>query len=544
MQFLPIVTSTGNAAIAQGLSESAQQAPFLDSLNRELAALGVVPVVSPSVRPGVAPGFSAISPDTGSKLDADDLTYMRKAAGKRGLDESVLNVVEGPLTIGNILKHVASGKRTGGELADEDAALITGALAKMGIGQEVIDEIGSMLDSGNAHGALAAMKKHMGDNTFVLNRSEKDALLRGLELSGGTAKQIAALFGEEETRSLDKGAFAKLFGPASAELAENKKTRDALVREMRGIIEEALEAKKTREAFAPVSDMRGSRQTERAEAKMLDDLTAKGKNLVSRGASGQDDLQDGRENSDSNADLAREDMRRDAAEAFMKNAVPGARSHAASEAGTNPAREGLSSVFNRMEAVADVSGAASSVAATPAAAQAVAQPLYAPHPGSAEAHMADTRRQEIFSQVEKGLLRQMADGSTRMTLRLDPADLGRVTLLLTVKNNEVRALIRTENPETTTALAEQMSRLRASLEEQGLKVAELEVETRLPQDAGTRQWSDTAEFNREQEMREQARFARLARSRREAGASLAQDMQSTMRREEISSPANGLHIIA
>ncbi len=128
------------------------------------------------------------------------------------------------------------------------------------------------------------------------------------------------------------------------------------------------------------------------------------------------------------------------------------------------------------------------------------------------------------------------------------ASLLSLTLILSVKSGEVKALIRAENPEATAALAGQMDQLRATLEEQGLKVAQLDVETQLPNDTTKEQWTgaDMAQYNKEQEMREQARFMRLAKLRRESGTTLAQDMQNEGMREEnaASGPQSGLHIIA
>jgi flagellar hook-length control protein FliK len=127
-------------------------------------------------------------------------------------------------------------------------------------------------------------------------------------------------------------------------------------------------------------------------------------------------------------------------------------------------------------------------------------------------------------------------------LRLDPAELGQLTIMLTVNKGEVKAIFQADNEVAASALSEQMSQLKATLEEQGLKVADLEVQTKLADDPSRQQWAGSDAFNREREMREQARMARLARLRQEAGEGLAQDMHNISKQEKIA--LTGLHIIA
>lgn len=150
--------------------------------------------------------------------------------------------------------------------------------------------------------------------------------------------------------------------------------------------------------------------------------------------------------------------------------------------------------------------------------------------------------ERIFEQIERGIVRNAGDGSRQIVLRLDPPELGKLTLSLTMAQGEVKALIRTESAAVTQAVSEQLAQLRQSLEEQGFKVSGLDVETRSQSHAGTDQWSGAEQHNQEREMLEQSRFLRLARSRAKEGATLAQSMQNVEQPASIS--ASGLHIIA
>ncbi|MCL1890229.1 MAG: flagellar hook-length control protein FliK [Desulfovibrionaceae bacterium] len=151
-------------------------------------------------------------------------------------------------------------------------------------------------------------------------------------------------------------------------------------------------------------------------------------------------------------------------------------------------------------------------------------------------------QEQIFQQVEKGLIRSLADGSKQIILRLDPPELGKLTLSLTMAQGEIKAVIRTENTATTQVISEQLSQLKASLEEQGFKVSSLEVETRTQNHAGTEQWNGTEQHNQQQELREQAGFIRLAQFRNREREALAQSVQNEGQPE--SNSASGLHLIA
>lgn len=150
--------------------------------------------------------------------------------------------------------------------------------------------------------------------------------------------------------------------------------------------------------------------------------------------------------------------------------------------------------------------------------------------------------ERIFEQVERGIIKNAADGSKQIILRLDPPELGKLTLSLSMAQGELKAVIRTESAATTQVVSEQLAQLKQSLEEQGFKVSSLEVETRAQSHAGTDNWNGAAQHNQEQEMLEQARFLRLARSRAGEGETLARSMQNVEQPASIS--ASGLHIIA
>ena len=139
------------------------------------------------------------------------------------------------------------------------------------------------------------------------------------------------------------------------------------------------------------------------------------------------------------------------------------------------------------------------------------------------------------------MLQNLGEGHQRLTLQLSPEELGTVTVVLTVHNKELRAVIRAENEESAAALSEQLESLKKTLEEQGLKVAELDVQCGLQDNFASNQWSGENQHNETQDSLEKARAIRLSRLRRDSG------MDSSAILQQQPAPAlsaAGLHIVA
>ncbi len=545
MQFFPNFTSSSVSALGGvslstgGPAHGAKANDFLDSLNRELSAAGVSPIVDVSLTPGTPKGFRTIKRDVSAKLDDEDVSLVLDKLRKRGVKESSLTGIEGLLaadtspTIGSLMGVIRNQGRVTDELSDDELKDIATALQKMQFSKDEADGIMELMENGNGFEAMRLIKARaaeLGEGTLSLNKGEVRAVMRGLDISENAMQKVAALFGGDESREVDAKALEALLGPASEELANKRSENEKLAAEFKGVIDEALREKKVRERNELVADMRGNRLTDRAERRMRDDLTAKANGFGEKSA---------KELEEEESSLADEEMARQQQQNARQKTAPDDRrtvsvpesalgkSAEGADKKASQAKQSFASITNRVEVATGMT--------PPVQGQNVV-----PRENAAASF---AQRQEIFSQVEQGMLRQLADGSRQMTLQLNPQELGQLTLILSVKGGEVKALIRAETPEATAALSDQMNQLRASLEEQGLKVAQLDVETQLPQDTTQQQqWSDTAQFNQEQEMREQARFHRLARIRREAGATLAQNVQNRGMEAEIS--ASGLHLIA
>ncbi|NMC47889.1 MAG: flagellar hook-length control protein FliK, partial [Desulfovibrio sp.] len=116
---------------------------------------------------------------------------------------------------------------------------------------------------------------------------------------------------------------------------------------------------------------------------------------------------------------------------------------------------------------------------------------------------------DVLRQVENGMLKNLGQGGHRLTLNLTPEDLGAVNVMLTVKDKDVQAVIKTDTAEAAKIIGDQLNRVRESLEQQGLKVSKLEVQTGL---AGQDQaaWQGADRHNEARQQQEEAARVRTA----------------------------------
>ncbi|WP_045214751.1 flagellar hook-length control protein FliK [Desulfonatronovibrio magnus] len=127
----------------------------------------------------------------------------------------------------------------------------------------------------------------------------------------------------------------------------------------------------------------------------------------------------------------------------------------------------------------------------------------------AQAQHREFISRQILDQVQNGMLRKLKDGRTQLNLQLDPPNLGRVGLVLQVHNQEVRALIKPSSPEVAQMVSENLARLKATLEQQGLRVNKIEVQVQTQENNG-QNWQGHEEHNKARErMREAIRIARM-----------------------------------
>ena len=131
---------------------------------------------------------------------------------------------------------------------------------------------------------------------------------------------------------------------------------------------------------------------------------------------------------------------------------------------------------------------------------------------AAQQNQQSSLSRQVGQQVQDGFLQAMRSNVRRLDVELHPAELGAITLTLTMRNGEVSAQIRSEKSETAELVSQQLENIRINLEQQGFKVDKLEVGLQNQQkdlaESNDSQWQNMQQHNTRQE--EDARREELA----------------------------------
>jgi flagellar hook-length control protein FliK len=147
------------------------------------------------------------------------------------------------------------------------------------------------------------------------------------------------------------------------------------------------------------------------------------------------------------------------------------------------------------------------------------------------------------SQLESGLLKNLSQNTKQLTLTLNPEELGKLSVTLTVKDKEVRALISADNADTATMLQDQSAHIKRTLEDQGFKVTKLDVQTGIAQDNQTT-WQSPEQHNQAREQREAMdRLRSSMRLARDAGSGFEAE-QTSLVPGAMTTHAEGLDLFA
>lgn len=509
---------------------------------------------------GLPEGFSALVQESGT-VNRDTMNSFKQALRERDVSESALDMLDQiaasgmPATVGRIFSVLGGNSRLSEPLMGEERTNFLQLMGKIGFTKEEGEELIGMLDEGKSVKAWEKISKKLkdaGEGVDVL-KTEMAALVKGLDLSESAQKKLMAAFGDQESLALNSEKLQKILNDTNNLMADKELGQREARITMREAMAQVLEQKKIKDKTDPVADLRGSRQTERMEALMQENILKKAtETLAGRDEESVNKSADKAVNQASSPNSkqdAKTDSKLDAKDAGNEqDANPRDRKDGKSRAERilatakdNTAESGKTDGKNRHTAETAVDrmmqridvAAANNQQTSATGSNAPAQDLNS---------MGRGFRQEIFSQVENGMMQNLQNGSRQLTLQLNPENLGAVTVILSVHQGEVKAHIRTENVDTAAVLQESMAELKASLEAQGLKVKEIDVQAQLQDNSLANQWDGTREHNLSRDAQEQARMERLSKMRRQAGAGNAAEQQATVHYSKAAE--NGLHIVA
>jgi flagellar hook-length control protein FliK len=470
-------------------------------------------------------GFAAYD-ESPAAVSGNFCDFVKEELRRRGVPDAGSDRLDAlaasgrPMTVTAVFNALTGRSRAGASLTEDESDTLKGLLTKLGIDADGQADILAMSDAGNVNGMWkrisAALDGH--NNELGISREEFTALLKGLDLSPDNAAALARRFAERESAGFTGDSLRELLAPAEKELADRALASQNAAREMRAAVDEAMRRAKAGERSEPVDDKRGNRFSEQSEALMQDSVRRRtGADDVADSGRDGGESAEGRRDAESRADkLLRTD--REKSPQNTQGTQSTQTTQRATTAGGDAGRPTSGAFVNAL-----VTGGETVFAGNP---QTTAR---------AERYSA-----EIFSQVESGLLQGAYNGARRLTLQLNPEDLGAVTVILSFHQGELRAGIRTERAESAEILARQLADLKTSLEEQGIKVAELDVRASVSDNSFTGTWEGHEEHNLLRNAGERDRLLRLARLRREEAPADPIPTASALYREN----GGGLHLVA
>lgn len=148
----------------------------------------------------------------------------------------------------------------------------------------------------------------------------------------------------------------------------------------------------------------------------------------------------------------------------------------------------------------------------------------------------------VMRQVENAFIKTLNDGTKQLTLQLTPENLGKLNIMLQVSGKEVNAVIKAESADAARIIADNIDIIKNSLEQQGLKVEKLEVQTGLASGQDYKDWFGQEQHNLARDREAMIAMRQHLKSMRGESEGLAQDMQN--RREQAITADQGLHVIA
>lgn len=478
------------------------------------------------------------------RLGTQELNQLRETLRSKGVSDQSLEQINDLLASGQMptLGQLFNTLRSGGtpiELTDTDKKNIQSALQKMGFNPDEAEYLKGVMESGNGKSIWKAISQRInsmgadGESSDFF-QDEMASLIKGMGGSGKLVNALDNFFKGNEGLNLGAVGLKAALSGLAEEVAQKLADQGKIAKNIQAAMLEAAEGIKERQGKEALSDKRNSRDVERSEFLMKDKAMAKANGLSDAPAKGG--TQDGKPESDQQGLLQKnknetleKELDDKAATAKSKKAEASgeqAKGQTKSKTADTAKNETASEIFSKIEAAPSALHNLGSQSNTASAAT-----MLNNMSKSAEGMRQSAFHEAIFSQVEQGLFQKLNNGASQLVLRLDPVDLGQVTLLVAVNQGEVRATMRADNNEAAQALHEQLPRIQALLENQGFKVQKLDVQAQVQDNSqqgqpNSNNWESLAQHNTSQERHEEAMRQLFNRGGLGKNA-LAQDMHNT-----------------
>lgn len=491
-------------------------------------------------------------------LTPQDISALKKKLQKVGVGKEVLKELEekvkqGSMTWNDMLQAIAKDPAfsglAGSAIKLDNATRNSAMLFFQKIGftpDESTKLLGSLEkgDTANAWEKISQQLANLPPNTQItLTSSDVAALSKAMQLPKDTAARLQAQFASlqqrlgKESPELTPKEMKTFLHELSQSVMEKAKQASNRLGDLAKVISPAMEQAWERSSHLKAADARASSETAASELLIKDGMTAK--------ANGFTHAADSSENREVNREARTNLQGRES----NTNGVTSAKQPAT----TTPTGKKFSPDQEQRgnENQQDTSGNNKNANAWDTLLSKVTtttpQPMTsgnAPQQGQQSTFLQQNPLStRVYEQIETGMLRTLKNGGKQLTLSLNPEELGKVKVILAVKGNELTATIRPETHEAAKAISDQLHTLKSTLENQGLKVERLDVQTQLQNDSGGQNWQGTSQHNLTQEQQEKFLHQRRLHNMRSKEDDLARDMRKEVQTERTTLHT-GLSIIA
>jgi flagellar hook-length control protein FliK len=453
-------------------------------------------------------------------------------------------VQAGTLTWGQLVQTIGThttGAKKSVSLSADDAANLQTMFQKLGFSSDDSASMVKSVSQGDGLKVLSSIQTKLNstaaDSTPGLNSGELSTFFKALNLPGTTAATLTQKLAGDKATVADMSTALAAIGQTMQEQRAKSTANDADVAKGLSKIMDKDVAKNTR-------DTTGATSTSSSGGQVRYDLKTKDKDDTSwfnEHEQNQQKASDDAWRNFNNKVRTDGSATQQSASATATNAAANAAAAATgTSTGSNASAGTSAGALSSTQASAAKSGSLD--AALTRAAQAMATPQGKADTTQQTATFENVTAPKVLDQVTQAMLKDLGQGRRQLTMELAPENLGKVQVMLQVKGKEVSAVISAEDSSTAAMLNSNMDGLKKSLEDKGLTVQHMEVQTGL----ASRQ-DQQASFNAEQhnqqaqEQQDMTRiFSQLRAMRSDSGDAL--DMQNANMQAILAD--QGLHIIA
>lgn len=465
-------------------------------------------------------------------LSEDDFSNVEKSLKKAGVEDETLRDLkrqaeEQALTWGNLITTIEQVK--GADFSPQAIELtpatqnnISSLLQQLGVTPEASHDVIKQMEAGNTSKAwdiIANALKATGDSAeLAITKKELAALGHGLQLDQNTIAKLKGILSGPNA-ALGKAELNQLAAQLNSAIEAQNSTADKLLTELKNILNPQLANAVTANGNSTSADMHASNKENAAQILRADQATKKGLGF-SASANTKESAQHSTTSQNSHTvsaeavSSATESSSADS-ESFFKGQQEGGK--------------------NSWIQFFDNAAAANTNTAT-------GQPT-----GAATNSFLQQNTQlkhaatSFLEQIQSGVMRSMQNGVNQLSLKLNPADLGPLAVMVSVKSKEVTATIRAENPDAARALHENAHTLRASLEAQGLKVDKLDIQTGLQNNLNDKGWNSADQHNAQQQAQQRLLAKQHMRSLKDTKQDL---LNGAILQQQQASRPDGVYLIA